>query len=61
MKRAIVQRAGQTPIYRVLVIAGSVGARRIGPQVAARVAQVGRDVMSARNLRSLISKTGRCP
>jgi hypothetical protein len=35
MKRAIVQRAGQTPIYRVLVIAGRVGARRIGPQVAA--------------------------
>jgi hypothetical protein len=54
MKSVIVQGAGQTPIYRVLVIAGSVRARRIGrksPNGSPRSAEMS----WAENLRSLIS------
>lgn len=47
MSAAIVQSGGQTRVHRVLVIAGSVRARRIGPQVAEWIAQVGRDVVGA--------------
>ncbi|KIZ44019.1 MULTISPECIES: NAD(P)H-dependent oxidoreductase [Rhodopseudomonas] len=39
------QKGRQTPSRRVLVIIGSVRARRIGPHVAEWVAQIGRDVV----------------
>lgn len=47
MNAAVVHEPGQAPLHRVLVIIGSVRARRICPQIAEWVAEVGREVVDA--------------
>ena len=47
MSAAILGETEQTSSCQVLVVVGSVRARRIGPQIAEWVAQIGRDVVGA--------------
>jgi hypothetical protein len=61
MKAAIVQGARQPSVHRVLVIAGSVPAPAALVRKSSNGSPRSAGMSWARNLRSSISKTGRCP